>query len=52
MNCNENCRFFKRLWNKEIIRLFGKSFCTFWNEYKCEGKPCRDFTPKESEKSK
>lgn len=49
MKCNENCRFFHRMLNKENIRKYGKSFCVFWHEYKCEGKPCRDFIPKEEE---
>ena len=46
MKCNEDCRFFHRMLNKENIRKYGTSYCMFWDEYKCEGKPCRDFIPK------
>ncbi len=52
MKCNENCRFFYRLLNKENIRKYGKTFCTFWKEFNPESKPCRDFIPKESEAGK
>lgn len=49
MKCNENCRFFYRLQNKENIRKYGSSYCTFWNEFHNEGKPCLDFVPNDEE---